>query len=157
MIRPYEPRDLDELLEAWYQAARLAHPFLNDDFFETERQNIIHKYTPVVETWVYEQTGHVVGFIALLGNEVGALFLLPACHGNGIGRALMDHARKLRGTLEVDVFKENHIGRTFYDRYGFVPIKEHLHGETGHTLVRMRLTEPLEKGCQDAFPHQDHS
>ena len=40
------------------------------------------------------------------------------------------------------MFKENHIGRAFYDRYGFLPIKEHLHDGTGHTLVRMRLAEP---------------
>ena len=32
MIRPYQARDLDELLDVWEQASRLAHPFLDDDF-----------------------------------------------------------------------------------------------------------------------------
>ena len=139
MIRPYQHRDLDELLDVWEQATRLAHPFFDDDFLRIERQAIAEVYLPMAETWVFLMDGRVVGFIALLGQEVGAIFVLPAVHGRGIGRALMDHARALRGYLEVEVFKANALGRRFYDRYGFEFVKEHVHEETGHPLLRLRL------------------
>ena len=140
MIRAYQDRDLDELLEVWYQASLLAHPFLDETFLSQERENIAAVYMPMAETWVYVREGNVVGFIALIDNEVGALFVDPTVHGEGIGRALMDHARALREELVVDVFKANGMGRRFYDRYGFEMVKEYVHEQTGHPVLRLRLS-----------------
>lgn len=95
MIRKYEAKDLPELLDAWYEASRLAHPFLDDGFFEAERRAIPEKYVPIAETWVYEQAGRVVGFIVSIGHEVGALFVPPRLHGQGLGRALMDYTHAI--------------------------------------------------------------
>jgi len=89
---------------------------------------------------VYEQNGSVIGFIALIGNEVGGIFLDPKFHGKGIGRAMMDHARSLRDVLELDVFKDNSIGRNFYNKYGFIEEYEHVHKETGFMQLRLKLT-----------------
>ena len=139
VIRTYRPADCEELLEVWAAASAVAHPFLDESFLEEERWNIRNVYLPKTETWVWEADGQVVGFIALLGNEVGAIFVDPRFHGTGIGRALMDHARTLHGELEVEVFKENAIGRAFYDRYGFVPMMEKVHEPTGQEVLRLRL------------------
>lgn len=139
MIRRYRDDDLAELLEVWYQASLLAHPFLDEAFLSRERENIAATYMPVAETWVFVREGRVVGFISLIGNEVGAIFVGPAVQGQGIGRALMDHARALRAWLELDVFEANRIGRRFYDRYGFTPVRAHVHEPTGLTMLRLRL------------------
>ena len=80
-------------------------------------------------------------FIALIGNEVGGLFVDPSFLGRGLGNALMDKARELHSTLEVEVFKENSIGRRFYDRYGFKLQEEKLHEETGCLTLRLSFTE----------------
>ena len=139
MIREYEEKDLSELLDAWYSASQVAHPFLDEDFFEQERRNIAAFHLPNAETWVYELDGVVVGFIALIGNEVGAIFVDPQFHGQGIGRALMDKARSMRAVLELDVFKDNLVGRKFYEKYGFSQVNEYLHEETGFMQLRLRL------------------
>ena len=141
MIRPYEKHDLEDLLDTWYAGSQIAHPFLSEEFFDIERHNIPHIYLPMADTFVYETEGRVVGFIALIKNEVGAIFVHPEFHGQGFGRALMDHARMLRGDLEVEVFKENRIGRDFYRRYGFTFQDEHVHEETGETLLRLVYSE----------------
>ena len=142
MIRKYKGKDLEALLDVWEQASRLAHPFLDDAFFAAERKAIPDVYMPVAETWVSEREGQVIGFIAMLGNEVGGLFVMPAVHGGGTGRALMDHVSKSREFVELDVFKENRVGRKFYDRYGFKRVREHTHDQTGHVLLRMELRAP---------------
>ncbi|MDH3326956.1 MAG: GNAT family N-acetyltransferase, partial [Gammaproteobacteria bacterium] len=62
---------------------------------------------PNADTWVTVDNEKIIGFIALIGNEVGGLFVDPDYHGSGLGKALMDKATNLYATLELDVFKEN--------------------------------------------------
>lgn len=139
MIRSYRPEDIDRVMEVWYQASLIAHPFLGAEFLETERKAIIEQHMPVAEVYVYARDGVVLGFIALLDHEVGAIFVEPKHQGQGIGCALMDHARQLKGDLELDVFKKNRIGRRFYDRYGFEFVEEVFHEDSGQPQLRLRL------------------
>lgn len=139
LIREYQPADCDDVLRVWASASALAHPFLSEEFLELERHNIPDVYLPNAETWVWEADGHVVGFISLLGNEVGAIFVDPAFHRFGIGRALIDRARALRGELEVEVFERNLQGRAFYAKLGFELTHRKVHDQTGFELMRLRL------------------
>lgn len=139
-IRPYTAGDLTGVLSVWENASKVAHPFLTEEFLETERQNIPQIYLPMADTWVAERNGRVIGFISLLGNEVGAIFVEPEYHGVGVGTALMNKAQALHGDLEVEVFAANAIGRQFYGRYGFELLHETMHEETGNKLLRLKFT-----------------
>lgn len=139
-IRQYKNSDLDCVLTSWEKATRLAHPFMTDEFIAQERKNVAEIYLPITDTWVIEFDGEVKGFIALMGNEVGAIFLQPEFHGKGAGKTLMDKAQELHGDLEVEVFKENSIGRKFYSRYGFEALEEKLHEPTGQQILRLKFT-----------------
>ena len=143
MIRKYCHTDLDELLDAWYSASKIAHHFLTDSFFEYERENIASVYIPAAETWVYERDGKVIGFIALIGNEIGGLFVHSNYQGKGIGRSLMDHAANLRDRLVLNVFEDNSIGLSFYEKYGFTRIAEVLHVTTEKNQYRMEMKPPI--------------
>lgn len=137
-IRPYQDEDLSGVLSSWENASRLAHPFLPESFLRQERHNIPNLYLPNADTWVAETADQVVGFIALIGNEVGAIFVEPDHHGSGVGWALMDQAKSLHAKLEVEVFAANRIGRAFYDRYGFATLHESVHEPTGQPLLRLK-------------------
>lgn len=141
-IRHYEKSDLDAVLSSWETATRLAHPFMTDNFIAQERINVAEIYMPNTDTWVVDIDGNIEGFIALMGNEVGATFLQPNQHGKGVGKALMDKAQELHGDLEVEVevFKENSIGRKFYSQYGFEYLEEKLHEPTGRQALRLKFT-----------------
>lgn len=139
MIRPYRPSDLDALLDIWTRASALAHPFLSAEFMEQERRAIPELHLPVADTWVWEADGRVAGFMALLGNEVGALFVDPALHRSGIGRELVAKARALHGDLEVEVFEKNVIGRAFYAKVGFRQFARSMHEPAGFEVLRLRL------------------
>lgn len=138
-IRPYEKKDEEELLDVWYRASLIAHSFLDDEFFPKERQEIRDRWLPISDTVVYEEEGRLVGFLSLIGNEVGAIFVDPECQGRGVGRALMDWARQSRRVLELNVFEANSSGRSFYEAYGFEQIGRSIHEATGHPELRLRL------------------
>lgn len=142
MIRPYKPEDTDALVEVWRAATALAHPFLPADFVEQEAHNLCALYFPNAESHTCEVDGAPVGFIAMVGSEIGGLFLDPALHGRGLGRAMVDHVRDREGPLIVEVFERNAVGRPFYEGYGFVEASRYRHEGSGEMTIRMVLEQP---------------
>ena len=140
IVRQYKDADLPDVLSSWENASRISHPFLSSEFLEQERYNVPNLYLPNADTWVIEHKGKVIGFIALLGNKVGAVFVQPEFQGTGAGRALMDKAQELHGDLEVEVFEANSIGCRFYLNYGFELLGKKTHEETGHEILRLRFS-----------------
>lgn len=142
MIRKYQKEDADTVVSIWRDASALAHPFLSEAFIEIEAESLRNVYLTFAETWVCEVDGIVVGFIALVhdernGTEVAGLFLRPAFHGKGLGRALVDLATSRNGALRVLVFEKNAIGRRFYDAYGFRGSQSFVHEPTGEVLLKL--------------------
>ncbi len=139
-VRQYKDSDLKAVLSSWETATRLAHPFMTDEFIAQERINVAEIYMPNTDTWVIEIECNVEGFIALMGNEIGAIFLQPKFHGKGAGKLLMDKAKELHGDLEVEVFKDNSMGRNFYSQCGFEILEEKMHEPTGQQVLRLKYT-----------------
>ncbi|MEM7457216.1 MAG: GNAT family N-acetyltransferase [Planctomycetota bacterium] len=137
IVRRFKPGDLNQLLDCWEKSSRLAHPFLSDEFIAEERRNIPEIYMPPAETWVTELDATVTGFIALIENEIGGLFVDPSLHRSGLGTQLLRKAIELRGDLEVDVFELNPIGRKFYEKHGFEYVSESVFERTGDKVLRM--------------------
>ena len=97
------------------------------------------QFLDLAETWMIDADDTPAGFIALLGNEVGGLFVLPSHQGKGYGRALLDHARHTRAELELCVFAANHRARGFYKAYGFQAGEERLNAFFGQREIVMHL------------------
>lgn len=137
MIREFETKDTDAVVTVWRAATQVAHPFLSDDFIEGETDNLRNIYLVHAATRVIEVRGRVVGFISMIGDEIGGLFLDPELHGKGLGRALVDDVSNAYGRIEVDVFERNAVGRRFYDSYGFRRVGSSIHEATGETVLRL--------------------
>ncbi len=138
MIRDFQIEDTASIVDIWYQASLIAHPFLESAFLQKEKKNIVEIYLPNTKTTVYESDNKVTGFISMIENEVGAIFVYPNFQGKGIGRALMDHIVEKWDEIEVEVFENNHIGRSFYAQYGFEFVKKYVHDETQQMVYRLK-------------------
>jgi len=141
MIRAFTATDTDAVMQAWHKASALAHPFLSNDLIAKADALIRNTFLPMAETAVLEQDGQVMGFIALLGHQVGGLFLDPAYHGRGLGKALMDHAAQSHPVLELEVFRDNTIGRRFYATYGFEELEEKIDDFSGLPVLHLRYAQ----------------
>ena len=140
MIRKYKDSDLDALVSVWYDSSAIAHPFLDEAFVQKTKKDMHDIYIPNAETWLFEKEGEVLGFVSMLENEIGGLFVRPEQYSKGIGTQLVNYVNQLHVVLEVEVFKENSIGRAFYDKYGFVFMKSYSHEESGQDILRLKYS-----------------
>lgn len=65
----------------------------------------------------------VAGFMALDSGEGVVTALYVARTGQGLGRILLDHAKRGRDALDLWTFQANEGARRFYAREGFIEVR----------------------------------
>ena len=140
MIRKYKEVEIPTLIIIWERATKIAHPFLKKDFSQMVKTAMIDQYLPNSETYVYEENKVILGFISMLDNEIGGLFVCPDNQGKGIGSALVKHVGLRSKELEVEVFDKNEIGKPFYLKQGFIVVKDYFHELSNEKVLRMKKT-----------------
>ncbi|WP_166242969.1 acetyltransferase [Paenibacillus turpanensis] len=122
VIDPFHESNHDKLVDIWYRAVCHTHTFLSKDDIQFYHQIVQNGALKEVEIWVANnENNEPTGFIGLYGTKIEMLFIDPAFHKNGIGRRLIQHAEKLKGShLQVDVNEQNDGAYAFYIQQGFV-------------------------------------
>ena len=139
MIRVYKDSDIDDVLNIWYEVARSSYRFLPVETIDLIKKDIRYKYIERADTWVAIYDGCIVGFISVIENIVGGLFVLPSYQNMGIGKKLITHVKELRGSISLDVLKENSKVLKFYEKCGFVPTREGICPITNLETVTVKL------------------
>jgi len=126
-IREYRPDDFDALTILWRISREKSLPEFQREkghfFYEDQNyfQNHILKNNQV---WVVESGQQPVAFMAMNKDFIDQLYIHPDHQRRGIGRALLDFARRLSPdhlwlyTLQINVG-----ARAFYEKNGFVAEK----------------------------------
>ncbi|HWQ49006.1 MAG TPA: N-acetyltransferase [Methanosarcina sp.] len=137
MIRRCKKTDLEEMVRIWYEASVIAHFFIPASFWALQKSAIKAKYLPRAENFIFEDEGQLAGFISLVGENVCALFVKPEMQGRGIGKALLEYAKTLKGRLSLKVYRENENAFRFYEKCGFVAAGEEVDEYTGCVQILM--------------------
>jgi putative acetyltransferase len=138
-IRSYAPDDQDHLVEIWERASRVGHPFLTEQDLQEQKILVREVYLPSTENWVAFGSGKPLGFIGLIENFVGGLFVDPGAHKLGIGRSLIEHAAARKGVLQVEVYAKNDAALGFYQHMGFFEQGRRPVDDQGRELELVRL------------------
>ncbi|MCB1358882.1 MAG: GNAT family N-acetyltransferase [Maritimibacter sp.] len=139
VIRPARADEFPTLSTLWLAASRGAHGFLGAARLEAQRPLIEQTYLPGSRTHVAEADGVLLGFIGLIGDFVGGLFVAPEAQGQGIGRRLLDHAKARHGRLELEVYTGNPGALRFYLSQGFREISRRPQDSEGLPFETARL------------------
>jgi putative acetyltransferase len=137
LIRSYRKTDLEEMVRIWYEASVIAHSFIPASFWALQKSAMKEKYLPLAENFIFEDEGQLAGFISLAGENVCALFVAPEMQGRGIGRALLEYAKTLKGRLSLKAYRENESALRFYEKCGFVAADEEVDEYTGCVQILM--------------------
>tara|TARA_R110001599_G_scaffold283796_1_gene485790 strand:+ start:599 stop:1069 length:471 start_codon:yes stop_codon:yes gene_type:complete len=138
MIRPYRPSDSAAVLDLWLEASIKAHDFVPEAFWREQLDAMREHYLPQSETLVLEEQGQVLGFLSLHEHRLAALFVSPIAQGRGLGRQLLDEAKRRRSALELSVYSANARAVAFYQAGGFSTVAESPDPHTGQPELVMR-------------------
>ncbi len=140
VIRPYRAEtDLARLSAIWFEASVRAHPFIGKTRLSRQRQRVERDYFPSARTFVALVEDEPVGFISLLGDFVGALFVRPDRQGQGFGRALLEHALAETPLLELEVYAANQAALGFYRSMGFREVSRRSTDDDGLPFESVRM------------------
>jgi GNAT superfamily N-acetyltransferase len=121
-LRPAEPRDLAACTGVYLAAARIAFPWLPP---EEIRADHFQDSLRDEEVWVAETASEVVGLVSIYLPDgfIHSLYVDPARHGIGIGRALLEQAlRRCGGHGELKCQEGNRAACRFYMERGWRPV-----------------------------------
>ncbi|WP_404298232.1 GNAT family N-acetyltransferase [Halomonas sp.] len=138
MIRPAVPCEIPLLADIWLRASRRAHDFVPAAYWESHLDAMVEERLPgAEELLVLEVESRVIGFAALNGEHLEALFVDPEVQSYGHGSRLMAHAMAHHSRLSLCVFSRNVRAVSFYRRLGFQVVEERIEPLTGEAETLM--------------------
>jgi ribosomal protein S18 acetylase RimI-like enzyme len=122
-IRLYLKEDFDPVTRAWRRALEDNFPeFMRTKGHTPEEDRVYFRETILVRNrvWVAEWDGQVCGFMAIQGSFIDHLYIDPGFQRRGIGKALLEQARRLSPeSLYLYTFQSNARGRVSMRRTAF--------------------------------------
>ncbi len=126
-VRPMADGELDAVVEIWYTTKRAAYPYLplEQTYTLADNARFFREYIlPHCDIWVAAQGTVLLGFLAINGNYVDRLYVLPDHQRRGIGTALVTKAREISpDSLELATHQQNVQARAFYEQHGFRAVR----------------------------------
>ena len=146
MIRKFETRDLDTVMQIWLHGNLDAHAFIAASFW-TEHFEMVRDMLPQAELYVHENedTRQIDGFIGLTENRIEGIFVAKAARYKGIGRALLEYAKSLKSRLTLSVYQKNERALAFYRGEQFVVQSEGIDGDTNEAEIQMLWTRQAQR------------
>ena len=126
-IREYRSEDFDAVMILWRISREKSLPELErlKGHFFYEELNYFRGHILIEnKVWVVEMDHRPVAFIAMKDDFIDRLYVHPDYQNRGIGKALLDFARKLSPKhLWLYTLQINISARAFYEKNGFMAEK----------------------------------
>ena len=141
MIRKFEARDLDAVMQIWLEGNLDAHAFIPASFW-TEHFEMVRDMLPQAELYVHENedTLQIDGFIGLTENHIEGIFVAKSARSKGVGKALLDHAKSCKPSLTLSVYQKNERALAFYQREQFAVQAKGIDEDTNEAEIQMLWT-----------------
>jgi len=84
MIRLFEFRDVDRIMEIWLEGNLNAHSFIEESYWKNNYKSV-KAILPNAEVYVYEVGKEILGFIGMDADYIAGIFVAEGYQGIGIG------------------------------------------------------------------------
>lgn len=125
MLRQLAIEDMDNVAVVHRMSFDQALPMLAGLYTPDEdRWFFKERVFATCQFWGYFDHKELIGFIAFREGWIDQLYVLPSSQGRGVGAALLQVAQSRLDALSLWTFQRNEGARRFYEKHGFVLVKE---------------------------------
>jgi len=147
-IRPFRDNDFPAILDIYANSKLDELRFESEEFellpLEDDRVRLAELKES--DIYVYDDGG-VIGYGALFGSEVRALFVCPSARGKGIGKSLLGFVLlKAKGAASLYVAKTNIPAKLLYNSVGFVITDEFETTYNGVSVLANKMVRSVNNG-----------
>lgn len=122
-LRAYADDDFDYLVARWHETNLVSYRYVDEHqrhTLEEARDFFRDHLLPSCTVWVAEESGNLLGMLALEAPWIRQLAVFPESQRRGVGTALLGKARECSPVeLRLFTFQRNDKARAFYERHGF--------------------------------------
>ena len=132
MIRQYNEDDIDAVMQIWLDTNIRAHNFISSGYWRINF-DMVREMLPHAEIYVHEEdcARQIDGFIGLNDDYIEGIFVKETMQSKGIGKQLLNHAKKVKSTLKLRDYQRNEKAIKFYLRENFFIQSESVDDNTG--------------------------
>lgn len=135
MVRAFNLKDRDAIMEIWLHTNIQAHHFIPSSYW-TENFEMVKDMLLQADIYVYEEE-MIKGFIGIMNGYIAGLFVLEAEQSKGIGEQLLNVAQQKYPTLTLNVYEKNTRAIHFYEKHGFQIADQSIDTSTNEREIRM--------------------
>lgn len=138
MIRKCVDSDIDAVMQIWLNTNIQAHSFISPDYWKNNF-DVVKEMLPLAEIYVHEvdNADQIDGFIGLNNDYIEGIFIKEVAQSKGTGKQLLNHVKKVKSTLKLNVYKKNERAIQFYLREEFSIQSESVDDNTGEKELIM--------------------
>ncbi len=128
MIRKFDIKDIDDVMNIWITENIKTHSFIPNEYWKNNFE-YVKNILPNAEIYVYVEDNIILGFIGLNDNYIEGIFVDSNYQDKGIGTALLNKAKEIKQQLTLNVYKKNSKAIKFYQKNGFEITEENIDEE----------------------------
>ena len=139
MISDWDKSKVDELMDFWLKNIKNSYDFIDGTYWEGLYEGFKNNYILDSETYVYEEDQKLIAFVSIIeeGNII-AFFVDKDQQDRGVGSELLNFIKEKYDQLDISIYKQNTIARTFFANEGFRILYEQNDVNTGEAEYFMR-------------------
>ncbi len=136
MIRKFEKKDINAVMEIWKNENIRAHNFIAKEYWQ-DNYEYVKDILPKADIYVYILDEKIVGFVGVNKNYIEGIFIDINNQHSGIGTSLLDKIKENKDNLTLSVYKKNENAISFYEKNNFIIASENIDKSTNEIEYTM--------------------
>ena len=129
MIRKFEEKDTERVMQIWLEVNIETHNFVLSDYWLSQYQSVQEQLL-LADIYVYEQDKKIQGFVGMMDDYLAGIFVDEKCRSMGIGKDLLECVKENYPVFTLNVYQKNRRAVDFYLREGLSVVSKGIDKDT---------------------------